>query len=109
MVRAVRSAKSPLRMASLPAATPSVELVQSVPTDVYRVPSPAPPSAPQRHVVLVPGNPGQPGFYARAAAEQRLAVRLVLRKGSSTTHAYQERDCQNRERLLFYSVHTLAP
>ena len=74
MVRAVRSAKSPLRMASLPAATPSVELVQNVPTDVYRVPSPAPPSAPQRHVVLVPGNPGQPGFYARAAAELSVAL-----------------------------------
>ena len=75
MVRnSVRSAKSPLRMASLPAATPSVELVQSVPTDVYRVPSPAPPSGPQRHVVLVPGNPGQPGFYARAAAELSVAL-----------------------------------
>ncbi len=74
MVRAVRRAKSPLRMASLPAATPSVELVQNVPTDVYRVPSPAPPSATQLHVVIVPGNPGQPGFYARSASELSVSL-----------------------------------
>ena len=37
-------------------------------------------SAPQRHVVLVPGNPGQPGFYARAAAGLSVALRLGLRR-----------------------------
>ena len=60
-------------MASLPAATPSVELVQNVPTDVYRVPSPAAPSAPQRHVVMVPGTPAS-RLSRRRCAELSVAL-----------------------------------